>query len=365
MTIGQRIKQARKANNFSLRKLAEKIGVSAMAISKYERDLDVPSSGVLLRLSQALQVKVDFFFRPSTISVELQAYRKHASLGVKAQEAIQMRIQDWVERYIEVESLFPEERHNEIFPQYNVSSLDEIAVVALNLRNHWNLGNDAIENLVQLLEDRGIKVGIISGFDHFDACTFKVNGDAVIVTKAELAGDRQRFNLGHELGHLILAEQMNLNPEKAANRFVGAFLVPAKTARFELASNRSALNINELYMLKHKYGLSMQGWVYRAKDLDIISENTATRLFRKFSANDWRKQEPGDPYPIEEPMRMERLIYRALAEDIASQSKTQQLLDKPLNLHPDMWTQEPHQPAIQLCNIHKHLVRLGKWNAFG
>jgi len=32
MTIGQRIKQARRANNFYLRKLAEEIGVSAMAI---------------------------------------------------------------------------------------------------------------------------------------------------------------------------------------------------------------------------------------------------------------------------------------------------------------------------------------------
>lgn len=350
MTIGQRIKQARKANNFSLRKLAEKIGVSAMAISKYERDLDVPSSGVLLRLSQALEVKLDFFFRPSTVNVQLQAYRKHTSLGIKAQEAIQMRIQDWVERYLEVEDLFPEERHNELLPQFNVSSLDEIEEVALNLRNHWNLGNDAIENLVQLLEDRGIKVGIISGFDHFDACTFKVNGDAVIVTKAELSGDRQRFNVGHELGHLILAEQKNINPEKAANRFVGAFLVPAKTARYELGSSRSDLNINELYLLKHKYGLSMQGWVYRAKDLEIISENTATRLFRMFSANDWRKQEPGDPYPIEKPMRMERLIYRALAEDMISHSRAQELLGKPLQLHWEMETLQPHEPAIHSGN---------------
>ncbi|MEN6481709.1 MAG: helix-turn-helix transcriptional regulator [Anaerolineaceae bacterium] len=201
MTIGGRIKQARKASNFSLRKLADEVGVSAMAISKYERNQDVPSSGVLLRLSQALQVKVDFFFRPSTVSVQLQAYRKHAALGVKEQEAIQMRIQDWVERYLEVESLFPEEQHAANLPLRKVTSLDEIEFAALELRDHWSLGYDAIENLVQLLEDRGIKVGIISGFEHFDACTFtystqscKEDGDPVIVTKGEVSGDRQRFN---------------------------------------------------------------------------------------------------------------------------------------------------------------------------
>jgi transcriptional regulator with XRE-family HTH domain len=330
MSIGERIKQARKANNLSLRKLAEKIGVSAMAISKYERDLDVPGSGVLLRLSQALNVKLDFFFRPNVVSVQLQAYRKHASLGVKAQETIQMRIQDWVERYIEVENLFPEEKHKEILPQYTVNTLHEIEDVALKLRNHWHLGNDAIENLVQLLEDRGIKVGIVAGFDHFDACTFKVDGDAVIVTKEELSGDRQRFNLGHELGHLVLAVQVDLKVEQAANRFVGAFLVPAETARFELGSSRSDLDINELYMLKQKYGLSMQAWIYRAKDLEIISENTATRLFQQFRSNGWYRQEPGRPYPPETPMRMERLVYRALAEDMISRSRAQELLGKPL-----------------------------------
>ncbi|MEN4042519.1 MAG: helix-turn-helix transcriptional regulator, partial [Anaerolineaceae bacterium] len=140
MTIGERIKQARKASNLSLRKLAEEIGVSAMAISKYERDQDVPSSGVLLRLSQALQVKIDFFFRPSTASVQLQAYRKHAVLGVKEQQAIQMRIQDWVERYFELESLFPKEQPAANLPLWKTISLDDIETAARELRDRWNLG---------------------------------------------------------------------------------------------------------------------------------------------------------------------------------------------------------------------------------
>jgi len=331
-----------------LRKLADEIGVSAMAISKYERDQDVPSSGVMLRLAQALKVKVEFFFRPSTVSVQLQAYRKHAVLGVKEQEAIQMRIQDWVERYLEVESLFPEEQHAANLPLRKVTSLDEIETAALELRDHWSLGYDAIENLVQLLEDRGTKVGIISGLDHFDACTFKADGDPVIVTKDELSGDRQRFNLAHELGHLILDVQGDLKPEQAANRFVGAFLVPAETARFELGANRTDLNINELHMLKHKYGLSMQAWIYRAKDLSIISENTATRLFQQFRANDWHRQEPGKPYPSETPMRMKRLIYRALAEDLISRSRAQELLGEPLQLG---WEVEALQPnALAICS---------------
>jgi len=332
MTIGQRIKQARKANNMSLRSLAEKAEISAMAISKYERDLDTPSSGVLLRLTQALDISIDFLFRSQTISVQLQAYRKHAALGVKEQEAIRMQIREWLERYLEVESFFPDEGQAVSLPKHTILSIDQVEDVALNLRENWSLGLDPIENLTQLLEDRGIKVGMVSGFEQFDACTFMANDTPVIVSKAELPGDRQRFNLGHELGHLILDVEEGLDLEATCNRFVGAFLVPAQAARFELGSSRTMLDMNELYLLKHKFGLSMQAWIYRAKDLGIITESAAVRLFKRFRANGWHRREPGEALSSEKPLRMERLIYRALAEDLISRSRAQELLGEPLQL---------------------------------
>jgi len=333
MTIGQRIKQARKANNLSLRKLAEKAEISAMAISKYERDLDTPSSGVLLRLAQALGVSIDFLFRPQTVSVQLQAYRKHATLGVKELEAIQMRIQEWLERYLEVESFFPDEGRSVTLPIHSIQSIDQVENVAIKLRENWNLGLDPIENLTQLLEDQGIKVGLVSGFEHFDASTFIADGIPVIVSKAELPGDRQRFNLGHELGHLILDVEEGLDTESVCHRFVGAFLVPAQAARFELGSGRTTLDMNELYLLKRKYGLSMQAWIFRARDLGIISTSAAARLFKRFRANGWHRHEPGKALATERPLRMERLIYRALAEDLISRSRAQELLGEPLQLH--------------------------------
>ena len=330
MTIGQRIKQARKASRLSLRGLAEQAEISPMAISKYERDLDMPGSGVLLRLAQALDVSIDFFFRPMTIPVQLQAYRKHVALGVKEQDAIQMRIQEWLERYLEVESLFPDEQRFVSLPARAVHSLDQVEEVANGMRQEWGLGYDPIENLTQLLEDRGVKVGLVSGFEHFDACTFMANRVPVIVSKADLPGDRQRFNLGHELGHLVLEVQDGLDLEAACHRFVGAFLVPAQTARFELGANRTTLDMTELYLLKQKYGLSMQAWIFRAKVLGIISENTAVRLFKRFRAVGQHRSEPGEAYPSEKPLRMKRLIYRALAEDLISRSRAQELLGEPL-----------------------------------
>jgi transcriptional regulator with XRE-family HTH domain len=170
MALGQRIKQARKAGNLSQRDLAKQAGVSPMAISKYERDLDLPGSGVLLRLAQALGVPIDFFFRPATAAVQLQAYRKHAALGVKEQEAIRMRIQEWLERYLEVESLFQDEQRPFALPVHAVQQLDQAEEAAVNLRQAWNLGLDPLGEPDPTARGSRVKVGLVSGFDHFDAC---------------------------------------------------------------------------------------------------------------------------------------------------------------------------------------------------
>jgi transcriptional regulator with XRE-family HTH domain len=58
MTIGERIKQARHMRCLSQRELAKKESVSAQSISEYERNLDVPSSSVLISLSKRFQNKM-------------------------------------------------------------------------------------------------------------------------------------------------------------------------------------------------------------------------------------------------------------------------------------------------------------------
>jgi Zn-dependent peptidase ImmA (M78 family) len=326
--LGSRLKLARVRAMLSQRALAKKVGVSAQAISKYERGLDVPSSRVLLRLARALGVKVAFFFRETSISSIVPAYRKKACLKRKEEQAIIAQIQDWLESYLAIEDLYSLEERAHL-PVYDIASMEAIEKAAIHLREQWALGLAPIENLMELLEDKGIKVGLIEGYEGFDGCTFLVNEKIpIIVVRKDLAGDRQRFSLAHELGHLVLNVADNLDKEKAAHRFAGAFLVPEEVVYYELGNKRKSLNLFELHLLKHKYGLSMQGWIYRAKDLKIISEASARQLFTLFHKKGWHKEEPGDQIPPEKPKRMERLILRALEEGIISRAKASELLGK-------------------------------------
>jgi Zn-dependent peptidase ImmA (M78 family)/transcriptional regulator with XRE-family HTH domain len=334
--LGERIKLARKMKGLSLRALADKAGVSAQAISKYERALDVPGSAVLLRLAQALDVRVEFFFRRPAVSLSLPEFRKCAALTGKQMDAVLGQVHEWLERYLEVEQLLGEEVPASRFDLPNVvmptvACLEDAEASALSLRVAWNIGTDAIESIVELLEDRGIRVGLVDGRARFDACTLWAN-DAipVIAVRRDLPGDRQRFSLAHELGHLVLQTAPEVDAERAAHRLAGAFLVPACAARRELGERRHNLGVQELYLLKHKYGLSMQGWIYRARDLGIITDATATALFKRFRQNGWQRCEPGDQLRLEVPQRMQRLVLRALAEDLISETRAAELLGQPL-----------------------------------
>lgn len=343
MIIGERLRIGRRTAGLSQRALAGAVGVSAMAISKYERGLDVPSSAVLLRLAEALGVRTEYFVRPTTVVLSRPFYRRRVSLSRKQENALVGEVQDWLERYLDVESFFegPPTFNLPSRVERHVTSLDEVEGVVLALREAWRLGRSAIESMVEVLEDQGVKVGLVDADEDFDALTLWANEQIpVIVVKSGVPGDRQRFSLAHELGHLVLETDQGVDAEKAAHRFAGAFLVPEPVVRFELGAKRHNLALYELHLLKHKYGLSMQAWIHRAKELGIISASAATRLFRQFRQRGWHREEPGDSIPPEEPARMKRLIMRALAEDVISQSRAAELLGMPLR---QFWKQEAKQ----------------------
>lgn len=335
--FGERLKGARANLGLSLRDLASEIGVTAQTLSNYERGEIMPKSPVLIELARALKVKVEYFFRQTALpSLTALEFRKKNALNVKEQNSIMATIREWLERYQQAENLFPTTNKPTI-SQKDITEIREEADVeneALKLRKKWNLGLAPIESMVALLEENGVRVYLMKAADSFDACTFWAGDRPGIVANEELPGDRLRFNLAHELGHLILktpGEGNKRKREKPAMRFAGAFLVPEPVVKKELGETRSQLNLEELHLLKHKYGLSMSAWAYRAKDLGIISPALTQKFYMLFRQRGWSVTEPGIPYPQEsKPSRLKQLVLRAYAESIISETKAAELLGQSL-----------------------------------
>jgi len=332
--LGERIKRARESAGLNLRDLAAKAGISAMAISKYERDESTPSSGVLLALAQALGVRTEYFFRHTGVELVGVEYREHEKIPDKEEKKVLADVTEQLERWIELEQFLPVPWSipyalPETLPA-KIKTLDEIEDVAIAIRDNWKLGHGPIHELIDVLESKGIKVFITRYDEHknFNGLTARVNDAPVIVVGKHWPGDRQRFTLAHELGHLVLKGRLakDLNEEIACHRFAGAFLVPKDQVFSLLGNKRTWLEPQELMILKQDWGLSMAGWSYRAYHLGILTKKGFDEIWSLFRKNGWKEKEPDPQYPNEKTSLFNQLLFRALAEDIIGESKAAELL---------------------------------------
>lgn len=336
--LGQRIHQARLAAGLTLEALGRQLGVTKAAIQKYEKGAVTPDSTKLLKLAKACGVRAEYFFRKSTVTLSNVEFRRNNAFGKKRGESVQLRVAEMVEKRIQLLNTYPESP----IPRFEIpdcipdqiADFEAIESIADGVRRAWELGLNPIADLTAELEPLGLLVMAVDeehrAFSGMTATATTADGKRypVIAVSSRWPGDRQRFTLAHELAHVLFANRLadTLNEEKACDRFAGAFLVPQEAVVKELGNQRKRLELQELYHLKHEYGLSMRGWVIRAAQCGVIYERLRDSLMRMFSSKGWNTQEPGEALPKETPSLFEQLVYRALAEDLVSEAKAAELL---------------------------------------
>jgi len=333
--IGNRIKSARLLAGLSLRELANALDgiVSHNAISKYEKGEMMPDSKILIALSKALDVKTDYFLRPQTVEISNIEFRKKSSLTIKKTNAIKENIKDNIERYIELETFLNFE-NTFINPIKNViiEKAEDVEKAVEQLLHKWDLGFNALPNVIEILEDKDIKVVEIDADEKFDGLSGRANQEIpIIVINKNFTVERKRFTALHELGHLLL----NINNEvfnhqeieKFCHQFAGAMLLPKETFINELGEKRNSISLNELIYIKESYGISIQAIMARAKNLGIISNDQYVRFRIWVNSNPNHKKEIGfGVYKgVEHSSRFKQLLYRATAEEIISMSKAASL----------------------------------------
>lgn len=332
--IAERLKQARLVAGLTQAEaVAELAGQGATlttaGLSKYERGGSIPPPALLLQLARVYAVKPRYFLSEPEISLVWYAFRKHASLAQRRQARIKALAAESVAGQLWLmEKLYPGREPN--FPNPREVKTGEDAEQAAGLlRKNWGLGNTPIGSVTQTIESQlGVVCECDVDNDEFDGLSGIANERfPVMVTASKMPDDRKRFNLSHELGHLVMdcASLDDKAQEALAHRFAGAFIVPADVARAELGEKRKHLSFAELAELKRKHGMSMQAWLRRAWDLAIISDNRYQELCIQFSKKGWRKNEPVEYHGNESPAMLLQMALRALAEGIITPEKAESL----------------------------------------
>jgi Zn-dependent peptidase ImmA (M78 family)/DNA-binding XRE family transcriptional regulator len=344
--IGKRLKQLRLARGLSLDALVAEMGglVTKQAVSKYELGKAKPTTVVLNKLARTLGVKAAHLWSEPEISVQFIAYRKGSGLPKKEQTRVEAYVKETLAERIKLQDLTQQTYVFHLPVQkILIKKIKDAENASEGIRDEWNLGHDPIASVTGILEDHFVHVLEIEAGEKFDGISAIAYDDrhklkaAAVVSRKGIAGERQRLNLAHELGHLVLKVADDIDEEKAAFRFAAAFLAPADAIYREVGSKRSHIETGELLLLKQRFGISIQALLYRLHDLGIITDSCYKKWFIDLSRLNWRKTEPYG-LPQEHPQWLRKTALRAFAEGILNKQYAEKLIkeeirsEEPLSL---------------------------------
>ena len=311
--------------------LASLVGVSAPTVTKWCKGDQAPEAETFDRLALTLNVSSEWLTRPTLREVSGPLYRSNASALNAARAKLEAH-SEWIqelamllENYVD----FPELNlpvRNFTDPE-QISNID-IEIAAEECRNLWQLGRAPIQNLTLAAEGAGILVvreeTEISAIEGLSCWSAELNRPIILLSSDKANGFRSRFDLAHEIGHLILhkhipraSDKDRYNQmEKQAHRFAGALLLPAETFATEV---RVPTNLDNLLIVKQRWGSSVAAMMMRLHALGLLRDEEKLALFKRRSARWGSKAEPGDDkWAPEEPRLLRRTIELLVGENVLS-----------------------------------------------
>lgn len=325
----ERLSQVLAARRLSQAQLASLVGVSPATVSKWRSGSQAPEREALERLASVVNVTPEWFTRAISTRVSPPLFRSNASAHVAARAMLEARV-EWAQDVAFALSEFvdyPElnlpvrrfEEPDEITP-------DEIESAAIECRDLWRIGRTAVPDLALAIEGAGVilireETGVAQ-IEGLSTWSEVLRRPLVLLSADKDNGYRSRFDLAHELGHLILhrhiprpaERERHKQLEKQAHRFAGAFLLPAETFANDV---RTPVTLDDLLLLKKRWGVSVAAIVMRLRALKILDEDAAQLLFKRRSARWGAKSEPGDgDRPPERPRLLRRTIDLLVEENV-------------------------------------------------
>jgi len=315
---GARLTLARHLAGLRKSDLAGLVDKSPTAVAAWESGTKRPTPATVAQLALSLSVDPGFFaVRPEDVAA-LSTTPHFRSLRSTSQLA---RDQAYAYGQLAVDIAASLERHVE-FPELDVPSFpvsmndrggDGPEQAARHVRKHWGFEVDPVGHLVRLVENHGVLV-VFSPPQaaSVDAYSFDSRlRPVVILNPIKRDYYRQRFDVAHELGHLIMhgdAEPGGRTVEDQAHRFAAELLMPADQIRDLLPATMGGNAWRALARLKEQWGVSIQSLLYRARWLGRLSDVSYRNAMTTISARGWRRNEPGLVTTIEQPSLLPKAV---------------------------------------------------------
>lgn len=313
--ISERVRHAREFCNLTQTALAELAGVTQSKVSEIEGSRQLATPEDVQRIATATGFPVEFFHAGPLPDLPDGNFRRLKRGKARVTRQVRAQTRQIVELVQRAESAvrMPPVR---LSPVTTLTSLDDLEAIAAEFREEAGVGQrDPIPNLTRAVERAGVVVAGLPNEipDHYGFSAwpdFGLGGRPIVVFAREGSGDRQRWTIAHELGHLLLHspsrdDEMALEAaEKEASRFAGALLLPREMA---VDAMRPPLTLTTLAHVKATFGASIGTCAHRARDLGLISEQRFVSLRKQMTSRGWHRHEPVD-VPPEQPLLIRKVL---------------------------------------------------------
>jgi Zn-dependent peptidase ImmA (M78 family)/transcriptional regulator with XRE-family HTH domain len=313
LTIGRQLAGLHKSD------LAALVAMTPTAVAAWESGAKRPAPATVARLALSLGVEPGFFaMRPDDIAAQssqphfrsLRSTTQLARDQASGYGQLAVDIARSLEKHVE----YPEPDR----PAFPVrpgggpgTGGPELA--ARHVRRQWGIPSGPAPHLIRLLENHGVLVVFSPPQTaSVDAYSFDSRlRPVVVLNPVKHDYYRQRFDVAHELGHLVMhagAEPGGHAVEDQANQFAAEFLMPAAGIRSSLPTAMSAAAWQALARLKEHWGVSLQALLYRARRLGTLTEVSYRNAMSTLTARGWRRGEPGLVTVLEQPSMLPRAL---------------------------------------------------------
>src|SRR5882724_1407195 len=272
---GTELRLARIFNGLALEEVAERVEKTRQYLHKLETGQAVPTESLLANLASVLRVEPGFFTKNQVPMIgedqfhfrKLFTTRTMLKQIAMARGELAGRLVTYLDQELKLPSIRIPERHD-------VQTPDDIERAADLCRREWELGLGPIANMNRLAENIG---AIVTSFQSMskevDALSVAVRRPIIVRNEAKGSVCRQRFDIGHELGHFVLHMGMMTGDrvtENQANRFSSALLIPRMMmAKLFPKPRGSRLDWVGLREFKLTWKVSKAAILYRARQLDL------------------------------------------------------------------------------------------------
>jgi len=341
----EQLRIARVARGLSIKALAEKAGISRQMVSNYESGKTVPGGSNLLSLINVLEFPYSFFTSESKKIYRGATYFRSQSASTKRSrdmQGIRLKFQyeifDTLKQFVNFPKvILPDVIEKDI---HEITE-NEIREKAKELRKLWGIGvNVPINNLIEIAEIHGVIIAQSNmSEEKLDAVSEWIDDRPfVMLTDNNESAVRRRFNIAHELGHIILhgavesiyeygSKEFKMLEEQA-HLFASHFLLPDSAFTHSLISTKLDFYIE----LKKYWKVSIAAMVIKTAALGFINEDQKLYLNKKISSNKWRKKEPlDDVIPVEQPSLFNKVFSLIVDNNIVPQGDLISSLNLPFD----------------------------------